>query len=63
MKKIFVFKDIFRNKFAKYLRNISGIKPAHFLIDYNGKNISVSDAFFWSTDKNFNTNALHYNLY
>ena len=55
MKKKFELKDIFRNKFSKYIRNIFGIKPAHFLIDYTGNNISVSDAFFWRTDKNFKT--------
>ncbi len=46
---------LLRKKFFKYLRNFIGFRPAHFLLDYEKKNISVSDAFFWRTDKSFKT--------
>lgn len=49
------YKKIFRNKFSKYLRNFLGLRPAHFLIDYEKTDISVSDAFFWRTDNGFKT--------
>lgn len=49
------YKKIFKTKFSKSLRNFLGIRPAHFLIDYEKKNLSVSDAFFWRTDNSFKT--------
>jgi|TARA_B110000003_G_C16632152_1_gene527097 hypothetical protein len=49
------YKKIFRSKLAKNLRNFLGFKPAHFLIDYEKTNMSVSDAFFWRTDNTFKT--------
>lgn len=49
------YKRLFRSKLAKKLRNFLGFKPAHFLIDYEKKNMSVSDAFFWRTDNSFKT--------
>ena len=55
-----MLKKLFINKFlksiqAKYLRNFFGIRPSYYNIDYNKKNISVSDAFFWRTDSSFVT--------
>ncbi len=49
------FKKIIKKKFFKHLRNFIGYKPAHFLVDYEKKNISISDAFFWRTDNSFKT--------
>ena len=48
-------KILLRKKIFKYFRNFIGYRPAHFLLDYEKKNISVSDAFFWRTDKSFKT--------
>lgn len=49
------YKKIFRSKLAKNIRNFLGFKPAHFLIDYEKTNMSVSDAFFWRTDNTIKT--------
>lgn len=49
------YKKLFKTKLFKNLRNFLGIRPAHFLIDYEKKNLSVSDAFFWRTDNSFKT--------
>ena len=44
-----------KSKLSKKIRNILNIKPSFDLVDYNTKNISVSDAFFWRTDNEFET--------
>ena len=46
---------ILRNSYSKRIRNLFGIRPSFDLIDYTSEGISVSDAFFWRTDKNFET--------
>lgn len=48
-------KKLIRSFFFKYLRNFFGFKPSYFLIDYEKANMSISDAFFWRTDKSFRT--------
>ena len=48
-------KKLIRNIFFKYLRNFIGYRPSYFLIDYEKTNMSISDAFFWRTDKSFKT--------
>ena len=46
---------MFRKIFFKKIRNFFGIFPSYFLIDFNKKNYSISDGFFWRTDNNFIT--------
>tara|TARA_B110000503_G_scaffold72265_1_gene111785 strand:- start:1170 stop:1934 length:765 start_codon:yes stop_codon:yes gene_type:complete len=52
-------KSLIRNllniKIAIFFRNFFGIKPKFFLLNFNDKNLSVSDAFFWRTDSNYKT--------
>ena len=52
-------KSLIRNllniKIAIFFRNFFGIKPKLFLLNFNDKNLSVSDAFFWRTDSNYKT--------
>jgi hypothetical protein len=53
--KISLINQLLRCSYAKKLRNLFGIRPSLDLIDYTSKNISVSDAFFWRTDGEFET--------
>ena len=53
--KISLIDKLLRNSYAKKLRNFLGIKPSLDLIDYTSDSISVSDAFFWRTDNNYET--------
>jgi hypothetical protein len=52
-------KSLIRNllniKIAIFFRNFFGIKPKLFLLNFNDKNLSVSDGFFWRTDSNYKT--------
>lgn len=48
-------RNFFNTQAALFFRNFLGIKPKHFFLDHNDKNLSVSDAFFWRTDCNFKT--------
>ena len=50
-----LFNKVVKTKVSKKIRNILNIKPSFDIINYNSKNISVSDAFFWRTDNDFKT--------
>ena len=53
--KILLIDKVLRKPLSKKIRNFFGIKPSSDLIDYTSEGISVSDAFFWRTDNNFET--------
>ena len=53
--KISFFNKILRNTYFKKIRNLIGIRPSFDLVNYSSDKISVSDAFFWRTDNNFET--------
>ena len=53
--KILLIDKLLRNSYAKKLRNFLGIRPSLDLIDYTSDSMSVSDAFFWRTDNNYET--------
>ena len=46
---------ILRNSYSKRIRNLIGIRPSFDLVNYKSEGISISDAFFWRTDENFET--------
>ncbi len=48
-------KVIRNSKLIKIIRNFTGFKPALAILDFNKKNVSTSDAFFWRTDNDFKT--------
>ena len=47
---------------AKKIRNFLNFFPSFVLIDFRKKNISISDAFYWRTDKGFSTIFSYSNL-
>lgn len=53
--KILLINNLLKRIFSKRIRNLLGIRPTPTLIDYNSGNTSVSDAFFWRTDGDFQT--------
>lgn len=50
-----LIRNLFNTKFGIFFRNFMGIRPKYFLINFNAKELSISDAFFWRTDNNFKT--------
>lgn len=50
-----LIRNLFNTKFGIFLRNFLGIRPKYFLVNFNAKELSISDAFFWRTDNNFKT--------
>jgi len=50
-----LIRSFFNTKICVFFRNFFQIKPKYFLINFNNNNISVSDAFFWRTDSNYQT--------
>ena len=54
LKKLLI-NNLFRRSISKKIRNFIGIRPSLDTIDYNNFNMSTSDAFFWRTDKKYQT--------
>jgi hypothetical protein len=50
-----LIRSLLNIKIVIFFRNLFGIKPKFFHINYNHKNVSVSDAFFWRTDSGYKT--------
>lgn len=50
-----LIRNLFNTKFGIFFRNLFGVRPKYFLIDFSAKELSISDAFFWRTDNNFKT--------
>jgi hypothetical protein len=50
-----LIRSLLNIKIFVILRNLFGIKPKFFHINFNDKNLSVSDAFFWRTDSEYKT--------
>ncbi len=50
-----LIKKLARKSFSKKIRNLFGLYPSLDVIDYTSQNISISDAFFWRTDSEFET--------
>lgn len=44
-----------RTESGKKIRNFFGFKPSYFNLDFSQNDLSISDAFFWTVDKNFHT--------
>jgi hypothetical protein len=50
-----LIRNLLNIKIVIFFRNFLRIKPKFFHINFNDKNLSVSDAFFWRTDSGYKT--------